>query len=75
MGLVAAVAAFLQWGCVRIYVASPDVFSMREPPAAKIGRAIEDLRTDAEIFGPRMPHKALSLPTPSPYGSVDCIHD
>ena len=42
--LMTAVAALL-CGCVRIYVASPEVFSLREPPGVKVARVITDLRS------------------------------
>jgi hypothetical protein len=32
-------------GCVRVYVASPDVFSFREPPGVKTAQVLTDLRT------------------------------
>ena len=40
------VASFLSLsGCTRIYVASPDVLAMREPPGVKVGQVLSDLRT------------------------------
>ena len=45
IGLLALVAVLLLCGCVRIYVASPDVFSFREPATIKTSRVINDLRT------------------------------
>jgi hypothetical protein len=41
---VVAIVALLQFGCVRIYTASPGAIALGEPPSMKISRVITDLR-------------------------------